>query len=219
MAHRELNTARQAQTQDLARIHRALGERPERGGPEGRRWPTTHDQALTKARHLDPDRWVVEVGQTLGQLLATAEQGVATLDRATERVSQLEREFTRRGGWSRFFLVPGGHIHNSRGCHTLRATTVLGWLPDLSGQSEEQAVAAHGPHLCTVCFPSAPTDWCLDPAQAKAADPARCPGSGQQVTDANMRLRSPRGTCPECAQAVSVTSLGRARAHRKAREG
>lgn len=74
-------------------------------------------------------------------------------------MNTLEAEHTRRP-WSRFFLVTSsaGHIHASMGCQTCRRTTTYGWLPDLSGQSEAEAVAAHGPALCSVCFPSAPLD-------------------------------------------------------------
>ncbi len=39
-------------------------------------------------------------------------------------------------GWSRFFLVPGGHIHSSLNCSTCNKegkSTNFGWLPDLSG--------------------------------------------------------------------------------------
>lgn len=70
----------------------------------------------------------------------------------------LEARYT---GWSRFFLVTSstGHIHSSMHCSTCRPTTTYGWLPELSGQSEAQAVEAHGPALCSVCFPSAPVEW------------------------------------------------------------
>lgn len=64
-------------------------------------------------------------------------------------------------GWSRYFLVTSspGHIHSSMYCPTCRFTTTYGWLPQLSGNTEAEAVAEHGPTLCTVCFPSAPVAW------------------------------------------------------------
>jgi hypothetical protein len=64
-------------------------------------------------------------------------------------------------GWSRFFLVTSsqGHVHSSMHCPTCRPTTTYGWLPELSGKTEADAVAEHGPALCSVCFPSAPTEW------------------------------------------------------------
>ena len=71
---------------------------------------------------------------------------------------QLEEQYT---GWSRFFLVTSsnGHIHSSMSCTTCYPTTAYGWLPQLSGQDEAEAVATCGPNLCSVCFPSAPSDW------------------------------------------------------------
>ena len=75
----------------------------------------------------------------------------------SERAS-LEQLYT---GWSRFFLVTSssGHIHSSMNCSSCRPTTAYAWLPELSGQSEIEAVAGHGPALCSVCFESAPVDY------------------------------------------------------------
>jgi hypothetical protein len=64
-------------------------------------------------------------------------------------------------GWSRFFIVNnnGGHIHSTMGCTTCFPTTSFGWLPNLSGMAEADAVAEWGGILCSVCFPSAPSAW------------------------------------------------------------
>jgi hypothetical protein len=72
-------------------------------------------------------------------------------------IAELESRWT---GWSRFFLVTSssGHVHRSMACSTCRPTTTFGWLPELSGQTEAQAVAELGPALCSVCFPSAPVE-------------------------------------------------------------
>lgn len=73
--------------------------------------------------------------------------------------------------WSRFFLVTNdnGHIHSSMHCSTCYITTMFAWLPALSDQTEAEAVAAHGGILCSVCFPTAPTEWTDQPSHAKAA--------------------------------------------------
>jgi hypothetical protein len=66
------------------------------------------------------------------------------------------------GGWSRFFLVRGGHIHSSLSCPTCNrngSMTIFQWLTDLSGLTEGDAVAEYGAVLCTVCFPSAPVEY------------------------------------------------------------
>jgi len=143
--------------------------------------------------------------------VSAADREIATI---TEEVDRLDRIWQDRGRWSRFFMVAGGHIHRSTGCHTLRPTTFVGWLPELSGESEGEAVAAHGAVLCTHCFPSAPTEWTTK--APRPADPDACAGSGRYVPDAQHRYRSARGNCPECGQSVSVTTLGKARKHKKA---
>lgn len=77
---------------------------------------------------------------------------------AAEEIRKFEEAYT---GWSRFFVVTSsaGHIHSSRGCSTCRMTTTFGWLPELSGQTETEAVDEYGSVLCSVCFPSAPVEW------------------------------------------------------------
>ena len=131
---------------------------------------------------------------------------------AREIVEQLDEVWRTHGRWSRFFFVPNGHIHRSTSCSSLHITTMIGWLPKLSGETEAEAVAEHGTVLCTKCFPSAPVEWTT--MAPKALDPSVCPGTGKYVPDANLRRHSPRGTCPECGQHVSVTSLTRARKHK-----
>jgi hypothetical protein len=63
--------------------------------------------------------------------------------------------------WSRFFLVNNnnGHIHSSMSCSTCFFDTSFGWLPELSGLTEKDAVEAYGAILCSICYPSAPVEW------------------------------------------------------------
>ena len=96
-------------------------------------------------------------------LLRTHEQtgydtSKANLDAALDVLRTAEADYD---GWSRFFLVTnkGGHIHRSLICSTCRPTTRFGWLPELSGLSEADAVDEYGSILCSVCFPDAPVDW------------------------------------------------------------
>lgn len=85
---------------------------------------------------------------------------------ATNQAGQddITREFNRRGGWSRAWVVPGGHVHKSKSCHSLYADTTLILCPrdirkrDLSGATEEEIVAAAGDRACTHCYPSAPVE-------------------------------------------------------------
>ncbi|MER6605691.1 hypothetical protein ABT282_07195 [Streptomyces sp. NPDC000927] len=136
----------------------------------------------------------------------------------------LDGEWDKRGGWSRFITVPDGHMHRGRQCHTIRATTVTYWHPELSGRSDEEAVKAHGPFLCTHCYPGAPTAWRLDPAEERAKEKAKseCPGSRRcvELPPAMARRISKYATCPTCGrEGVSVTSTWKLRVHKPKGEG
>lgn len=95
-------------------------------------------------------------GQVRHTLAGLAEQR-ETIARLEADMAELEATYT---GWSRFFLVTSsaGHVHSSMHCSTCRPTTAYGWLPNLSGKTEAEAVAELGPNLCSVCFPSAPVE-------------------------------------------------------------
>lgn len=150
--------------------------------------------------------------------LAAAEDAIKELH---EQMRPLDAEYARRP-WSRFFLVPGGHIHASTSCSTCNRDgklTRFAWLPELSGKTEADAVTDQGAYLCTVCFPSAPTEWTngreLDAAAKKAA---KCPGSGTML-DRDKPHRTGYyagnwGTCPNCDARPAITSTGKLRAHK-----
>jgi len=81
----------------------------------------------------------------------------AVLVNRAER-TKLKIEFNRRGGWTRAFAVPNGHVHQSTSCGTCFPTTRFGWLPQVSGFNEAEIVELAGERACTVCYPSAPVD-------------------------------------------------------------
>lgn len=190
-----------------ASAHRVAGDRTGHSRSRFTRWGLTWPEVVADLEGLQST-----VGPQAGAAhralaaVACAEQAVGT---ASEAVEGLEDIWRRHGRWERYFSVPGGHIHQSPSCHSLRTTTRIGWLPELSGEPVEAAVAAHGAMLCSHCFPQAPTGWTVG-----ARPPAgSCPGGGQWVTDASPNRVSPRGTCPACGQNVSVTARGNARRH------
>jgi len=134
------------------------------------------------------------------------------LDAAQADYQEKTRQYE---GWSRFFLVPGGHIHSSLNCSTCNKegkATNFGWLPDLSGLAEEDAVKEHGAILCTVCYPSAPVEHTNKYELEKAAKAdKRCPSSGTGTWRNGERLRR----CPDCDIRIRVTANGYIRAHDK----
>lgn len=108
------------------------------------------------------------------------------------------------GGWSRFFLVE--HIHRSQHCSSFRPTTRIAWLPDVSGLTEAEAVAAHGAILCTICFPSAPIEW----TSGSVLPDGICAGSGKYI-DRSLPTRAGYfsgnwATCADCGKRVGVSS-------------
>jgi hypothetical protein len=177
--------------------------------------------------------------------LATFESTAAAAETTRHQV-RLDNHVYASAPWARFFLVTSsdGLVHASMGCVTCnkgRSMTTFALLPELSGTDAETAVAALGPALCSVCFPDAPVAWtdaeripgrvatilfekgpeefkvALAEYRAKAAAKAKtaCAGGGVTATDVQWRYR-PFGKCATCGCRVSVTSTGRARAHKVA---
>lgn len=138
------------------------------------------------------------------------EEACVESDNARAELEEVEVEYA---GWSRFFIVKnnGGHIHRSMGCSTCFPTTVFGWLPELSGLTEAEAVAEWGEILCSVCFPSAPVEWTQGvnkkEAEAKALDAAlkaiaKSP-EGKKVKSATELVSSKQYRIERCHSALA----------------
>lgn len=129
-------------------------------------------------------------------------------------IEPFRAEWDRRGGWTRAYVVPAGHIHKTTACSSLHPTTIVGWLPEQSGWDEARIVEAAGIHACTICYPSAPVD-ALRAAEAAEKRAGQCPGSGTHDHDSSgLRYYQPRARCNHCGHIVSVTSTGKLRAHK-----
>lgn len=150
----------------LETLHHLSGDRKQYQSRSRYHWGKTHEEVLghdpSGMRPYERDQWE--------RSMSNYHEHERNADEEQSHINRHEGEFRRRGGWSRFFLVPDGHIHSSMACHSCRPTTQFGWLPHLSGKSEGEAVAEHGPHLCTHCFPSAPVEWKQDPAETRAKE-------------------------------------------------
>lgn len=119
-----------------------------------RSWNGTLDEAIDTLTDMGDDLAVhtsYRASEILAKLATLTEAQLAA--EAAYVAAQDEYE-----GWSRFFLVVGGHIHSTMGCHTCYPTTEFGWLPALSGLTEADAVAVYGGVLCSICYPSAPVE-------------------------------------------------------------
>lgn len=123
-------------------------------------------------------------------------------------------EWDRRGGWSRYHIVSGGHLHH-QSCHTLTpGRTLIGLLTEASGMDEDEVVTRYDVTACTHCFPDAPVEIELPDD--------RCPQSGEvaiyNLTDpsnlpywSSMAVR-PHARC-ECGYVGAITAGGFYRKH------
>ena len=196
-AQRDLSIASRRRVYVLEDLHYAVGDRYDH---RGEFWAMTSTETLAAAEARG-------LTSRLEDYRAAADEVAAAL----EILDGLRAEFDAAGGWPRYYLVEntGGHIHSSTKCSTCRPTTDFSWLLDMSGETEEAAVAAHGALLCSVCFPTAPVEW-TNHWEVEAAKKAAeyCSGSGTsnwgRVPDT--RKVYPSGTCGECGKVTAPTS-------------
>lgn len=67
--------------------------------------------------------------------------------------------------WTRYVIVPGGHLHK-RGCSTLTpGRTMVGQVAEASGLTAAEVVAKYDAVACTHCFPDAPVPERKTPAE------------------------------------------------------
>jgi len=104
---------------------------------------------------------------------AFIEESKPILAKALKEKSACEAEYSRRGGWTRFWIVvnSNGHIHSSMNCTTCFPTTQYAWLPAISGNTNAEVVELAGEKACTICFPDAPVDVRNRPSQLE--EPAK----------------------------------------------
>lgn len=171
------------------------------------------------ARHLERG------GGTDHPNYRTSERSLTSLekdnDALRERIVALkaesepyDREFERRGGWSRAFLVSNGngHVHKNMSCSTCFPTTEYSWMTDYSGKSEEQIVDAAGERACTVCYPSAPVSTLSKPTKMFTDEEKRLAvvrEEREKKRQAKMEKEKAAGITAEDGSPLKVPSWGR----------
>lgn len=126
----------------------------------------------------------------------------------------LNDEFIRRGGWHRYFLVAGGHIHRETSCASCHPTTRFSWLVELADCDEGKMVEKHGDGACAVCFPEVQNHPAFLAAAAarralEASEAERvCPGSGKGAANVRGYAR-----CSECGRIANITRRYKIRKH------
>jgi hypothetical protein len=224
--HYELDARRD---KTIERLHEAVGDhqvdwRGDRikaaryGAPRerGARWSMDLGDVLK----VDPETVKLMYRHSFEFLVGQYGETIARLAELDAEMAPLDALYNARQ-WNRFFLVPGGHIHRDMHCQTCnrgQSPTRFAWLPEQSGLTEPDAVAAHGPLLCTVCYPSAPTEWTngLD-------KPKGCQGSGTYDYDRSTArmgyVHGNYGTCSHCNGRIALTKTSKLRAHQPKTEG
>ena len=139
-------------------LHHTAGDR-QQGWGRDRAWTLSNQEAYDKAVALAVEQAGNYIGTEAEQAVEAYHVAIEAQEAAFAAVTVQSREWRENGQWSRFLVVPGGHIHNNEGCFTLRADTRTGWLPELSGDAEADAVEAYGEVLCSHCYSSAPVAW------------------------------------------------------------
>jgi hypothetical protein len=139
-------------------VHYAAGDKRIPGPKDARGrydmvWELTTPQAAAKVAALPADH---HGHYSVSEWQAVCHE-ITTLGQEQADLSQVWYEHR----WSRFYFVTNtnGHIHKDTSCSTCYDSTEFQWLTHLSDQTEAEAVADWGKVLCSVCYPSAPTEW------------------------------------------------------------
>jgi hypothetical protein len=111
----------------------------------------------------------------------------------------LREEFIRRGGWTRWYLVPDGHLHydiSGNRCSRI-PTTDHYWMTEHSGRSAAEMIELAGDRVCTTCFPDAPV--APRPATARFMTPTEAERAAYREAQARKRVaaKAAQPTTPE----------------------
>lgn len=211
---RDAHRLEQGVTGAVLSIRSSLGQKSKtygRGAYKVTEWPTTEAEAIAALRAMG-DAYV-GMGRTADSVIKRYDEAVAKLKANHAEQAPLDAEWERRQ-WTRFFIVKGGHIHTSRHCSTCnrgKYRTDFGWMPDMSGMAESDALVALAERafiLCTVCFPNAPV-------LPTAPDTRYCKGSGERPIPGTSRGGSSiYADCKVCTDRPLITTWGVTRKHK-----
>jgi hypothetical protein len=138
---------------ELARIGEAVAIQYDiinRANRAAQKW---QDAQGTTGHHYDTQ---------IAAALDRAEKAWVAWDILTAERAPYDLEFSRRDGWTRYYLVDSdtgnGHVHydlSSSRCSRQPSTRHF-WLTSESGKPAAEVIALAGERVCTICFPDAP---------------------------------------------------------------
>ncbi|MBM0205771.1 hypothetical protein JNW90_24210 [Micromonospora sp. STR1s_5] len=148
---------------------------------------------------------------------ADAADATAALVTLRALAAPLEQAYAERR-WTRWYWVPGGHLHREGECPTLYASTDRKLTAADSGLNDAELVAKRGWNVCTVCVKGAPLMPGFRTPGTAAINEAAADGYCINTLPSWEAKRSRwhgYASCDTCkAGAVAVTSRGNLRKHK-----
>lgn len=97
---------------------------------------------------------------TRARLLDVIDEASGKRSVLSHLVYALQSEYSRRGGWARYYVVDNnnGHLHTHTSCQNTYDTTAWVWMPLMSGLTKAEAVELGGKLTCLSCFPEFRTE-------------------------------------------------------------
>lgn len=139
----------------IARLHELAGDRKSYRGTRSPVWGLSELEVTRNAQ-----RAAAHGDQSARVILTSLAGARVMLEAIDHERGNMDSVYMRQGNrWTRFFpsiTDSQPHIHRGLNCRTLHPTTRMSWAPELSGRTDEQAVAELDEALCSVCFPDAP---------------------------------------------------------------
>lgn len=135
------------------------------------------------------------------------------IDRLAAEAKPLHAEYTRRGGWTRYYLVEDGHLHCDAAawrCSRI-PSTVHYWMTEHSGQGVPQMIELAGERMCTNCFPGAPAEpRFAEPANPRFMTPAEAYTAAhrEQAARAKAAAKAAQITNPDGTQLHVPSDIG-----------
>lgn len=111
---------------------------------------------LNKAKKAYNNPTMIDTKSRLEQIAKERESLEKDAHSAKEKLDEFNKD--NPAEWPQYYLVSGGHLHNSKSCGSLNVGTKVYPYPEASGLNDDEVVELGGHRVCTKCVPNAPVD-------------------------------------------------------------